>query len=150
MRFRQLAGACAAALLATACSLGTDGDASSIQVFLEIDKNTVPSGESVTITVTARNVGDEPLTLAGPSDCLLFTEILNSQGQLVWNSNSACTGSTVTESLAAGQEKVRSFVWDGINLTGTQVPGGFYVIRGLVSTAEMIWSGQPVSIEVGS
>lgn len=150
MRLRLLVRACAAALLATSCSLGSESEATSIDVFVEVDKRTVPSGESVTITVTARNVGDVPLTFAGPSDCLLFTEILNSLGQLVWNSNSGCTGSTVTESLAAGQEKVQSFVWNGMNLTGTQVPGGFYVIRGIARTAGTFWAGLPLSIEIGS
>ena len=150
MRLRQLVRACAAVLLATSCSLGSENDATSIDVFVEVDKNTVPRGESVTITVTARNVSNEPLTLVGPSDCLLFTEILNTQGQLEWNSNTGCTGSTVTESLAAGQEKVQSFVWNGINLQGTQVPGGFYVIRGIARLAGMMWSGLPLSIEIGS
>ena len=150
MRFRQLVGAFAAALLATSCSLGPESEAGSINVFVEVDKNTVPSGESVTITVTARNVGNDPLTLSGPSDCLLFTEILDTMGQLVWNSNTGCAGSTVTEDLAAGEEKVQSFIWNGMNLTGTQVPGGFYVIRGIARTPGGLWAGLPLSIEVGS
>ena len=137
-------------LLATSCSLGTEGDASSINVFLEIDKNTVPNGESVTITVTAQNVGDDPLTFVGPSDCLLFTEILNSLGQLVWHSNTACSPSTVTETLAPGQEKVQAFVWDGMNLTGTRVTGGFYIIRGVARADGKLWAGQALTIEVGS
>jgi len=98
------------ALLATGCSLGDPTDAGSINLYLEVDKTQLRIGESLTITVTARNVGYDPLTLTGPSDCLLYVEVLTEQGQVVWNSNSACTGSTVTEQLPAGQEKIQSWI----------------------------------------
>jgi hypothetical protein len=63
------------ALLATSCSLGGPADAGSINLYLSVDKSTLAIDDSMTITVTARNVGYDPLTLTGPSACLLYIEV---------------------------------------------------------------------------
>lgn len=147
MRFRQLVGACAA-LLATSCSLEPIVEPGSVNVFIEVDKVTLPLGESVTITVTARNVSNDPVTLTGPSDCLLYVDVIDSQGVVVWHSNGGCSGNTVTESLASGQGKVQTFVWNGASLAGGRVNGGFYLVRGVARTAGTWSTGPSLSIAV--
>ena len=130
VRFRNVIAASSLALLATSCSLGDPMDAGSVNVYLSTDKATLPIGESMTITVRTVNVGNDPLTLTGPSNCLMYVEVLNNQGQSVWNSNVSCVpGPTVTEEIAPGLDKVQSFVWDGTNLGGGRLTAGFYHIR---------------------
>lgn len=146
MRFRCVIGAWLAALVATSCSLGSTADAGSINLYLEVDKSTLPIGESMTITVTARNVGFDPLTLTGPSDCLLYIEVLNNQGSVVWNSTGGCTGSTVTEQLVVGTDKVQSFTWDGSNLAGARLSSGYYHIRAVARVTGAAYIGPPLSV----
>ena len=118
MRFRHVLAACGLALAASSCSLGNGLDEGAINVFVEVSDPQLSAGETTTFTVTARNVGNGILTLTGQSDCLLFVEVRDRQGVLVWNSNSACIGAQVTEDLAAGAEKVVAFTWDGRNNGG--------------------------------
>lgn len=137
MRLRHLIAASSLALLATACSLGDTVDAGSINVFVDVNDSQLTVGkETITITVTARNVGYDPLQLTGPSDCLVYVEVFNSQETLVWTSNqsSMCQGATVTEDVAAGQAKVQSFSWNGTNIAGAGLPPGLYLVRGVART----------------
>jgi hypothetical protein len=136
VRFRHLIGACVLALLSTSCSLGDPVDAGSINVFVEVDDPQLTVGqESINVTVTARNVGYDPLTLTGLSDCLVFFEVFDSQGAVVWSSNnSSCQGATVTEEIAAGMAKVQSFQWDGRNTAGAGLAPGLYLLRGVART----------------
>jgi len=146
VRFRHVIGAGTLALLASSCSLGGPVDAGSINVYIEADKTTLPIGESLTATVRARNVGFDPLTLTGPSDCLLYIEVLNNQGSVVWHSNGSCFGSTVTEEIAPGQDKIQSFTWNGTNLAGARVAAGFYHIRGVARVTGAAYIGPPISV----
>lgn len=139
-------GPLAAALLAASCSLGDPVDAGSINVYVALEKGTLPIGESVVVTVTARNVGYDPLTLTGPSDCLLYIEVLSNQGQVVWNSNGDCIGSTVTEEIRAGEDYVQQFSWGGVNLAGARLPSGFYHIRGVARVTGAAYTGPVVSV----
>jgi hypothetical protein len=116
-------------LLSTSCSLGDETGSGSINIYVEVDKSTLALGETMTITVTARNVGYDPLSLTGPSDCLLYIEVVNNQGQVVWHSNGACSGGSVTEEVAPGANRVQSFTWNGSNLAGARLAAGFYHIR---------------------
>lgn len=134
------------ALMSSSCSLGSSADAGSITVNIAVDKGSLDIDESVTITVTARNVGYEPLTLTGPSDCLMFIEVRDSQGQVVWSSNGGCTGSTVTEEILPGQDKVQPFTWDGSNLAGQRLAGGYYYIRAVARVTGGAYASQPISI----
>jgi hypothetical protein len=148
VQLRQVVGASVLALLASSCSLGGAEEAGSINLYLEVDKATLPIGESMTITVTARNVGYEPMTLTGPSDCLLYVEVLNNQGQVVWHSYGSCTGSTVTEEIQAGQDRVQSFTWNGSNLAGARLAAGFYHIRGIARVTGAAYMGPPLSVSL--
>jgi hypothetical protein len=136
-----------AAVLATSCSLGGPAEASSIDLNLEVDNATLHTDEFMTITLTARNVGYDPLTLAGPSGCLLYVEVLSSQGSVVW-SNGSCAGSTVTEEIAAGEVKIQSFTWDGSGLAGARLASGPYRIRGVARVTGAKYIGPPLSIAI--
>lgn len=134
------------ALLSTSCSLGDAVDAGSINVYVEVDKATLGIGESMTITLTARNVGFEPLSLTGPSDCLMYIEVLTNQGQVVWSSNGACAGATVTEEVSPGADKVQAFTWDGTSLAGSRLAAGFYHIRPVARVTGAPYVGPLVSV----
>lgn len=129
MTWRRFAGIVAAAVSA-ACSLDTTEE-SSVNVYVSVDRAVLHDGQVMTATITARNVGYEAFTLTGPSDCLLFLEVLDTQGNVVWHSNGTCAGQTVTEALAPGEDKVRSIMWNGSNLAGARLPPGFYHVRGV-------------------
>ena len=146
MRFRHVVGSFLVALSAASCSLGDAGDAGSVNLYLEVDKATLPIGESMTITVTARNVGYDPLTLTGPSDCLLYIEVLNTVGQVVWNSNGSCVGGNVTQEVTPGNEKVQAFTWNGSNLAGARLTAGYYNVRGVARVTGAAYIGPPLSV----
>ena len=150
MRFRSVIGAFSGILLAASCSLGDPDDVGSINLYLDVDKGTLPVGESMTITVRALNVGYDPVTLTGPSDCLLYVEILNGQGQIVWHSQGQgqCIGQTVTEELVPGFEKTKNITWDGSNLAGARLTAGFYHIRGIARVTGSNYIGPPLSVSL--
>src|SRR5687768_18037936 len=78
VRFRHVPGVLALALAAVSCSLDTPLDAGAPEVLIELSDDQLTVGqESITITVTLRNVGYGAVTLTGPSDCLLFAEALD-------------------------------------------------------------------------
>ena len=148
MRFRHVLGACALALAAVSCSLDVDPTAAgTINVFIDVSDPQLTVGqESIILTVTARNVGDSPLTLTGPSNCLLFVEVRNPQGNEVWNSNGSCQGATVSEQLAVGAERVQSFTWDGTNLAGAGLAPGPYIVRAVARLAGGAYVSPPATI----
>jgi uncharacterized repeat protein (TIGR01451 family) len=136
VHFRHVMSALLLALSTASCSLGDSVDAGSINVFVAVDDAQLTVGEeTITFTVTARNVGYDPLTLTGPSDCLLHVEIFNTQGTMVWSSvQGSCQGATVTEEIAAGQSKDQSFPWNGVNVAGAYLAPGLYLVRGVART----------------
>ncbi len=135
------------ALVTTSCSLGDSADAGSINLYIDVSDSQLTVGqESVTFTVTARNVGYDPLTFTGPSGCLLFLEIYNSTGSLVWTSTNSCQPGTVTEELAAGQDKVQAIVWDGTNTVGAFLGPGLYQVRPVARTSGTATVGPSLTI----
>lgn len=146
MRFRQVRKTWVLALLATSCSLGDPADAGSLNLFVAVEPATLGIGEQMLVTATARNVGFEPLTLSGPSNCLLYVEILNNQGQVVWHSRGACLNDSVTEEISPGEEKVQTFTWHGENLAGARLGAGFYHIRPVARLSTAPYVGPPVSV----
>lgn len=146
MRFRGAMVSVAGLLLASACKLGDAADAGSVNLYLEVDKATLQTGDSMKITVTARNVGFDPITLTGPSDCLLYVEIWGQRSDVVWHSNGNCVGSTVTEQLDAGQDKIKVITWYGVNLAGARPLGGYYTIRGIARVTGGAYIGPPLTI----
>jgi hypothetical protein len=147
VRLRHVLGACALALLATSCSLGDSTDAGSINLYIDVSDSQLTVGqEVVTFTVTARNVGYDPLTFTGPGGCLLYLEIYDSSGSLVWSSNGSCQPGTVTEELAAGQDKVQSIEWDGRNTAGAFLAPGLYLVRPVARTTGTATIGPPLTV----
>ncbi len=146
MRPVRWIGSLVALLVAGSCSLGDPVDAGSINVNLTLEKGTLPIGESMVVTVTARNVGYDPITLTGPSDCLLYIEVFSNQGQVVWHSNGECVGATATEEILAGDTYVQQYTWNGTNLAGARLPSGFYHIRGVARVTAAPYAGPVVSV----
>lgn len=147
MRLRHVIAVCALGLVTTSCKLGDASDATSINIYLDISDPQLTVGqETTTLTVTARNVGFDPLSFTGPSNCLLYIEIFNSSGLLVWASDTSCDPGTVTEQLAAGQDKVMTFVWDGKNNGGAFLAPGLYLVRPAARTTGASSLGPPVTI----
>jgi hypothetical protein len=148
VRFRGVIGAFSGIVLAAACSLGNAEDAGSINLYLDVDKGTLPVGESMTITVRAVNVGYNTVTLTGPSDCLLYVQVLSNEGQVVWTSQGQCSGATVTEDLQPGGEKSLTIIWDGSSLAGARLTSGFYHIRGIARVTGAPYIGPPLSVSL--
>jgi hypothetical protein len=137
----------AVVLIATSCSLGDPTDAGSINIYLDVNDVQLTVGlDTITFTVTARNVGNDPLSFTGPSDCLLYVEVLSSIGNMVWSSNIGCAGQTVTEELAAAQDKVMTIRWDGRTVAGSFLDPGLYVVRPVARTTPTATIGPPVTI----
>lgn len=134
------------ALLASACSLGDPEDAGSLNVFVSVDKSTLPAGELMTITVTARNVGYSPITLTGPADCLTFVDILTTQGTVVWNSSGECGATTETKEILPGENYTESIVWGGSNFAGARLAAGYYVIRPVARLTGEPYAGPPITV----
>ena len=150
MRFRQVVSTLAVALLAGSagsCSLGGPEDSAVINLFLDLSDAQLAVDEQMTIVVTARNVGFEPIELSGPSNCLLYIDVVDTQGNIVWNSNSQC-GAAVTETIVVGIDKTQSFTWAGTNQAGARLTGGFYHIRAVARMTGSLYFGPPLSVSL--
>jgi hypothetical protein len=149
VRFRHVLGVCALTLAAVSCSLDTPLDAGAPEVLIELSDDQLTVGqESITITVTLRNVGYGSLTLTGPSDCLLFAEVLTPQGTPVWSSNTGCAGGSVTEEIASGETKTQSFSWAGTNTLGQGLAAGLYIVRGVARTTDRATIGLSLTVSL--
>jgi hypothetical protein len=129
VRIRRLIGILGVAIASSSCNLDVPDDGVSLALYIAVDKGTIELGDSVTVTVTARNVGFEPFTLTAPSDCLLYIDVYDARDSQIYNSALSCTGASVTQEIAAGADFVRTFVWHGNGTAGARVPSGLYRIR---------------------
>ena len=149
MSLRRTTLAFLAVLAAPSCNLETtDNTRDAIALFLEIDQTTISENEAMNVTVRAENVGSETLTLSGPSDCLLYIEVIESSGTRVYNSAQSCAGSSVTEELAPDAIKEMTFTWNGRQNSGERVIGTF-VLRpvALVSSGARAGPGATVIVQ---
>jgi hypothetical protein len=148
VRFRHVRNAWMLALLATSCSLGEPTEAGSLTLDVAPTPSTLSTDDEMSILVIARNVGFDPLTLTGPSPCLLYIEILSNQGQVVWSSNTStvCGSGTVSEELSPGAELTRTFTWRGENLAGARLAAGFYHIRPVARLTPASYIGPVVTV----
>ena len=147
MRLRQLVSAIAVTLVAGSCRLGEPTDSAVINVFVGVSDAQLGVGEEMTITVTARNVGFEPVVLSGPPGCTLYIDVVDTQGSIVWT-NGQCPGGAVTEELVVGVDKVQTFTWRGENQAGARLPGGFYHIRAVARLSGSRYFGPPISVSL--
>jgi hypothetical protein len=137
-------------LAALSCnSLETGPNEERLTILTALDKFTLGMDETVAITVTVHNVGLEPLVLTGPSDCLIYIEVRDTDGDRPYTSASQCSGTTVTEEIAPGAERHQSFVWDGNTNAGSRVPSGHYLLRPIVrlSTGARPGFGEQITVE---
>lgn len=148
VRLRHVLGVSALALVASSCSLEVaPNSGNTINVFIDISDPQLTVGqEFITFTATARNVGNSVLTLTGPSDCLLFVEVRDTQGSMVWNSNGSCVGAIVTVELAVGADRFQSFTWNGTNLAGALLAPGLYNVRAVARVTGGAYVSPPASV----
>jgi hypothetical protein len=116
-------------------SLETAPDTERLTILTALDKFTLSLDETMAITITVHNVGFDPLVLTGASDCLIYIEVRNTDGERPYTSASQCSGNNVTEEIAPGEERIQSFIWDGRTNAGIRVPSGHYLIRPVVMLA---------------
>jgi hypothetical protein len=148
VKIRHVIGILVSAAAAGSCSLDVPTETNTINVFLDLEKGYLPVGDSVRIRVIVSNVGFEPVSLTGPSDCLLYTEVVDNQGTVLWHSNTNCVGSIVTESVVVGVDRTQSFMWNGTNLAGARLTGGFYLVIGAARLSGTAYRGPAVSISL--
>jgi hypothetical protein len=146
VRFRQVVSALAVALATGSCSLGDPLDAGVINLFVGVDKPSLGQDESMIITVTARNVGFDPIQLTGPANCLLAVDVLDNEGSIVWNSNFSCPGPRINEDLVVGTDKIQTFEWNGTGHTGARLASGFYHLRAVARLGTQTYFSPPLSI----
>ncbi len=139
MTIRNLLGVLALPLTVLSCSLDVPNDVGNIVIYLSVDKETVHLDETVTVTATVKNVGYDGVTLTGPSDCLVYIQIRDSNGVTMYDAGKGCVGQSVTEALAGGEEQSRSFVWNATTPTGVRAPLGFYTIRAFARLAGSLY-----------
>jgi hypothetical protein len=137
-------------LLTLSCNaLETDPERERLTILTSVDKSTLGLNETMSIAVTVHNVGLEALPLTGPSDCLIFIEVLDTDGDRRYTSASQCSGNTVTEEIAAGAQRTASFLWDGNANSGSRLPSGLYLLRPIVllSSGARPGLGEEIAIE---
>lgn len=136
-----------AALAALSCNSIEGPEDDPIAVFIEIDKPTLTSGEVMNVTVRARNVGLSDASLTGPSDCLLYFDVFNTDGNRVYSSAEACSGGTVTEAIAPGANREATVTWDGRRTSGERLHGTFLMRPVALVTGKSVF-GATVSVLV--
>lgn len=138
----------AVSVLLASCSLGGP-EPSSISLSLEIDKEILAIGETMQITATATNFGYEPLSLTGPTGCLIYFQVQPAAGGIsVYNSSDGCTGVTVTEEIASGAQKTQVFVWEGLGSNGVRLGSGQYILRGNVRVTGNTYLGPALAFRI--
>ena len=136
------------AVVTGSCSLGNPVDAGVINLFVATDKPTLGQDETMIITVTAKNVGFDPIQLVGQANCLLAVDVLDTQGAIVWNSNINCPGASITEDLVVGTDKIQNFEWNGTNQAGGRLGSGFYHLRAVARLSTQTYFSPSLSIAI--
>jgi hypothetical protein len=147
MTFSRVGCLLLSASVLTACSLGGP-EPGTISLTLEVDRTSLPVGETMQITTTARNLGEQMITLTGPNDCLIYIEVFAQVGGSVYDSLDNCTGATVTENLAPGAERTQVFTWAGVSRFGTRLTSGPYTLRAIARVTGNHYSGPALQIQV--
>lgn len=140
--------AAAAAVSAVSCGDPWGTDDGKIALYVEVDRSVIAQGEELTIVATARNIGSQPVTLSGPADCLLFFEVLNSDGTGVYNMADECTGAATTVTVEAGADLERTLKWQAQGRSGLRVAPGYYLIRAVARLLPDAYAAPPVQVLV--
>jgi hypothetical protein len=123
------------ALVLSSCSID-DPTPLQLALNLELDQTLLAVNDSVEVTVIATNYGSKPIALTAPAGCLLFYDVRNANGTLVFRSSESCSGPAVTETIQGGVERRAVLHWDGRGSNGLRVPSGNYAIQAGAAVAE--------------
>lgn len=137
-----------AALAAGSCGDPWGTDDGKIALYVEVDRSIIGQGETLTMVLTARNIGSNTVTLSGPSDCLLYFEVLNKEGVTVYNQAEECSGGATSVTIAAGEDLERTLTWQAQGRSGSRVPLGYYLIRGIARLTPDAYAAPPVQVLV--
>ncbi len=146
MRLSRAIAIAACALLVGSCS-SLNSPSKLILLSVEADRYTIVTGETATITITARNAGDHAETMTGRSDCLVYFEVFANDATQVYDARAACTGSQVTQTLDVDASISRTFTWDGGDLAGGR-QSGTYALRPSIALASGAYRGLTVTMRV--
>lgn len=122
-----------------------------LDVTLSADRTAYPVGAPVTLTLTARNRGDVPLTLTFPSGQLFDVAIGPPDSPAVvwrWSQGQFFTQALTTRRLAPGEALILTATWDQRNPAGLQVPTGVYAAVGVLLSEGRPTAG-PVRFVIG-
>lgn len=148
MRLLRVSALALAGLLASGCnSLNSPNRL----IVLTVDATPsllIPTGGSVELSITAQNAGTRAETVTGRADCLVYFEVFATGGAQVYDSRTACNGSTVTQTLDVDATLVQTFTWDGSDISGGHLAPGIYALRPSISLASGGYPGLPVTIQV--
>lgn len=148
MTVRRLLRSLLAAMAVVSCGDPWGTDDGKIALYVEVDRAVIAQGEELTITATARNIGSQAVTLSGPSDCLLFYEVLDSDGATVYSMADECTGGTTTVTIEAGADFERILKWQAQGRAGLRVEPGHYIIRAVARLLPTAYAAPPVQVLV--
>ncbi len=114
-----------------------------LDVTLTTDRTAYAVGVPVTLTFTARNRGDAPLSLTFSSGQLYDVVIGPPQSPAVvwrWSQGQFFTQALTTRTLAPGEALTLTATWDQRNQAGLQVPTGVYA-----ASAVLLAGGHPTA-----
>ncbi len=120
-----------AATLLLACGTTGPTGPSDLAISVTLDREVFIRGDTMTVTVTAINVGARTITLVGSSSCLLKFEVW--RGPVLVQDPSAwvCTMDLFLLPLSPGETEVRNFEWRGTGTDGQVLAPGGYDVRGI-------------------
>jgi Intracellular proteinase inhibitor len=140
---------CAGLLAASACvSLDNPGAENTLAINMFIDKPTIVLGDSATISITATNFGDNPVTLSAPGGCYLFIEVYSLNGQYEYGSGDSCRGAITTTTLAPGKDMMATIQWDGRTTAGPRLNPGPYTMRAAARLLDRSIVGGGITVTV--
>ena len=140
---------CAGLLAAAACvNLDNPGAVNTLAINMYIDKPTIVLGDSATISITATNFGNNPVTLTAPGGCYLFIEVHALNGAYQYGSGDACRGAVTNATIEPGKEMIATIRWDGRTTAGPRLNPGPYSMRAAARLADRSIVGGGITVTV--
>jgi hypothetical protein len=102
-----------------------------LAIRVTLDRGVLVRGDTMTVTVTATNVGARTITLVGSSSCLLEFEVWRGPELVQDPSARLCTMDLLLLPLSPGETEVRHFKWRGTGTDGQALAPGSYEVRGI-------------------
>jgi Intracellular proteinase inhibitor len=148
-RYDLRAVICAGLLAAGACvSLDSPGAINTLAINMFIDKPTIVPGDSATISITATNFGNNPVTLSAPGGCYLFIEVHSLNGVYEYGSGDSCRGTITTATIDPGKEMMATIHWDGRTTAGPRLNPGPYTMRAAARLTDRSIVGGGITVTV--